>query len=91
MSHLDDIATWIRAHLDTQGDTPTADAHRLILTIRDNRATQARRPGATPDAHLVADQWTDAMLILADAARQSGVPGWREEWTRAYEEHVGVL
>ncbi|MFD9569966.1 hypothetical protein ACFWBI_08990 [Streptomyces sp. NPDC059982] len=89
MSHLDDISAWVRAHIDTQGDTPIADAHRLILNTRDRSVARAERSGATAENRLIADEWNDAMLMLADAFRESGVPGWRKEWTRAHEDHIG--
>ncbi|MFI6690107.1 hypothetical protein [Streptomyces sp. NPDC050485] len=34
---------------------------------------------------MAAVQWNRAVLVLADAERDLGRPGWRGEWTDVYE------
>ncbi|MCX5197205.1 hypothetical protein OOK31_25460 [Streptomyces sp. NBC_00249] len=88
MTRLDDIAAWYQAHLDTQGDTPVTDAHHVILSRRNTWNRRASQPDATADTLLALAQWDAAMLILAKSARDVAVPGWRDEWTGAYEEYL---
>ncbi|GGV19163.1 hypothetical protein GCM10010275_71020 [Streptomyces litmocidini] len=33
-------------------------------------------------------QWARVVLVLADAERDAGRPGWRHEWTETYEYYV---
>lgn len=87
--HADEIAAWYRMtlseHYPAGFDT---EAKELFLGYRDRLAKEANREDAPQEVLAAAVQWNRVVLILAEAERDLGRPGWRGEWTDAYEHYV---
>jgi len=86
--HMDEIAAWYHGILtDHYPDGPDRDAKEFVLTHR-NKFARLAAEDATPAVGVAAVQWNRAVLVLADAERDLGRPGWRPEWTDVYEYYV---
>lgn len=87
--HADEITDWYRSVLAAHYPKgPDRDAKTLIIGYRDDFAKEAQQPEAPRTLVAAAVQWTRAVMILADAERELGRPGWQQEWTDAYEYFV---
>ncbi|MFD4320451.1 hypothetical protein [Streptomyces sp. NPDC058548] len=79
--HLGAIAAWYRAVLtDLYPAGPDRDAKVLLLNHYEEFARLAAQD-PSPAVGAAAVQWARTVLVLADAERDSGRPGWRHEWT----------
>ncbi|MFJ8314037.1 MULTISPECIES: hypothetical protein [unclassified Streptomyces] len=86
--HMEEIAAWYRAILtDVYPDGPDRDAKEVVLDQRDE-FTRLATDDVAPAVGAAAVQWNRAVLILAEAERELGRPGWRPEWTDVSEYYV---
>ncbi|MFE1500338.1 hypothetical protein ACFW89_35390, partial [Streptomyces albidoflavus] len=86
--HMDEIATWYHSVLsDLYPAGPDRDAKRLLLAHHQEFATLAAND-PSPTIGAAAVQWARAIVVLADAERDLGRPGWQPEWTEVYEYYV---
>lgn len=86
-THLTAITHWYTTILATYPAGPDREAKKLLLVYRDRFAQRAAEDPA-PEAGVAATQWNRMMLILAEAEREAGRPGWQPEWTGVYEHYI---
>ncbi|MEU3603071.1 hypothetical protein ABZ714_30830 [Streptomyces sp. NPDC006798] len=84
---LAEIADWYLGTLGTRREGPDLAARMLLVELY---AQAAGRAAADPSPVKVAEARTmgRVLLVLADAERESGRPGWQERWTEVYEDYV---
>ncbi|AJC61935.1 hypothetical protein [Streptomyces sp. 769] len=86
--HMAEITVWYQALLTgLYPDGPDRQAKELIVDHR-NEFAELAATDASPAVGVAAVQWNRAVLILADAERDLGRPGWRPEWTDVYEYYL---
>lgn len=85
---MDEIAVWYGSILtDLYPDGPDRAAKELVVSHRDRFAKLAAEDAA-PAVGVAAVQWNRAVLVLAEAERDLGRPGWQSDWTDVYEYYV---
>lgn len=85
---MTELATWYRGVVQAQPGSPTRAAHDLLVTEYDHMATLAAQPDVPREATAAMVQWCRVIITLAEAAREAGHPGWRDEWCDVYEYYL---
>lgn len=80
---LVEIAAWYRGVLGSYPEGPDREAKALLLDLAERAVAGSAK--ARWRRRAVASEWARVLLILAEAEREAGWPGWRTEWTGAYE------
>lgn len=80
---LVEIAAWYRGVLGSYPAGPDREAKELLLSMYERAVTGSAK--ARWRRRAVASGWARVLLVLAESEREAGRPGWRPEWTGAYE------
>lgn len=86
--HMAEIATWYRSVVQSQPAGPIRTAHGLLLTEYDSMVKIASQPDVPREAVAALVQWCRVVIVLAEAAREAGHPGWTDAWTDVYDYYL---
>ncbi|MER6607352.1 hypothetical protein ABT282_15920 [Streptomyces sp. NPDC000927] len=81
-----ELAEWYRRFLKSQPTGPIRTAHTLLLAEYDRMAKVSDQPGAPREAIASMVQWCRVVIVLAEAAREAGHPGWSDTWNTAWRD-----
>ncbi|MFH8619148.1 hypothetical protein ACH4E8_29360 [Streptomyces sp. NPDC017979] len=81
---VQEIVDWYLGVLGTYPVGPDREARSTIVSAYCAHAMRAAED-PSPAAEAAAAAWSRAVLILAEAARAEGHPGWQARWDGVYE------
>ncbi|MFE2930640.1 hypothetical protein [Streptomyces sp. NPDC059278] len=84
--HMAELAEWYRRFLKSEPTGPTRTAHTLLLAEYDSMVEITSEPDAPCESTAALVQWCRVVIVLAEAAREAGHPGWSDAWNTAWRD-----